>query len=439
MLRKLLLCLSAALVCLFADAQIVNRLRVDKETFLRYAYGRMQQFNPDNLAIADSIYAAGVRKDDFRYKSLALSLEMPVRFALHQYARMDSTAVEIRELLGARKEKDTRDFYFTFLHEYCEYLIRLGRASDAMLLARDLGRIASAEKRASGKMYSYRIIGLIHSSRENHHLAIRNLEEAVTFCKAAHAEQDLPNLYILLAQEHVEAGAFEKAEEYVAKAEQYVSFFPTIVIKAGMTRAFIYAAEGDWDSFAGAYDTLLENPLYRVQADADSRFVLDINYLRSRGLLERALSTADSLGTLRARLEQKHGIYAELGQFDNAYSQLSLLTVDKDSVYIKVQNEDLAILDAEMHNAQLREEAEKLKARNQLTILLGFLVMFAIAFFAILLSQWKLRQNLELMRLRNSQMLAARKAFQQAMDAKESENQYKIKILQNRKTNMLRL
>ena len=118
MIRKLLLCLSAALVCLLADAQIVNRLRVDQKTFLRYAYGRMQQFNPDNLVLADSIYAAGVAKDDFRYKSLALSLEMPVRFALRQYERMDSTAMEVKALLGERKE--TRDFYFTFLHEYCE-------------------------------------------------------------------------------------------------------------------------------------------------------------------------------------------------------------------------------------------------------------------------------------------------------------------------------
>ena len=34
-------------------------------------------------------------------------------------------------------------------------------------------------------------------------------------------------------------------------------------------------------------------------------------------------------------------------------------------------------------------------------------------------------------------MLAARRAFQKALDAKESENDYKIKILQNRTTNVL--
>ena len=87
MLRKLLFSLLALSACLFSQAQIVNRLRVDQETFLRYAYCRMQQFNPDNLAVADSLYAAGVARGDFRYKSLALSLEMPVRFALGQYGK----------------------------------------------------------------------------------------------------------------------------------------------------------------------------------------------------------------------------------------------------------------------------------------------------------------------------------------------------------------
>ncbi len=436
-LRRLLLALLAGLLCLPVPAQIVNRLRVDQETFLRYAYGRMQQFNPDNLALADSIYAAGVRKDDYRYKCLALSLEMPVRFAQHDYSRMDETAAELKDLLIERKE--ARDFYFTSLHEYCEYLVHLGRASEAMLEARAMGRLAGSEKRPSGRMYSYRIIGLIHSSRDNHHLAIRNLEEAVQYCKSARAEQDLPNLYILIAQEHIKLRNFPKAEEYVALADEYERFFPSIRIRSMMTRASIAYARGDIDGFRQIYYDLLRDPLYRMQADADSRYGLDIDYLRSRGQLEQALSLSDSLGTQRGRLEQKHGIYADMQDYDHAYGQLSLLMQDKDSVYIKVQNEDLAILDAEMHNAQLREEAQKLKARNQLTVMIGFLVMFAIAFFAILLSQWQLRHNLDEMRRKNNQMLATRRAFQKAMDAKESENAFKIQILQNRKTNMLRL
>ena len=435
--RWLAVLLGLCLLCLAGKAQIVNRLRVDAPTFERYAYGRMQQFNPSNLVLADSLYQEGVRQNNFRYKCLGLSLEIPVRFAMGEYDRMDQAAAEIKELLADRK--DLREFYFPTLHEYCEYLVHIGRVSEAMLEARAMERLASAENKPLGKMYSYRIIGLIQSYRDNAFLAIQNFTKAARYSREARAEQDLPNLYILIAQEYIQMKNFPEAENYCTLAEEYQDYFPSIRIKALMTRAYLYDAEGRKDRFWQCYESLVKNPLYKVQADADTRYGLDIIYLRSRGLFEEALQKADSLGTALGRYEFKHGIYAAVGVYDQAYSQLSGLLNEKDSIYIKVQNEDLAILDAEMNNAQLREDAQRLKAQNQITILVGFLVMFAIAFFAILLSQFQLRQNLEEMRRKNNENLATRRAFQKAMESKEAENEFKIKILQNRKTNILRI
>ena len=102
-----ILCLSLGLA---AQAQIVNRLKVDQPTFLLYAQARMQPYNPANLSLADSLYQVGVRKGNLRYKCLALSLEMPVRYEGGEYERMDVIAAELKGLLG--KRKDLRDFYF---------------------------------------------------------------------------------------------------------------------------------------------------------------------------------------------------------------------------------------------------------------------------------------------------------------------------------------
>ena len=395
----------------------------------------MQEFNPANLVLADSLYREGEAQGNFRLKCLGLSLEMPVRFVQGEYARMDSTATEIKALLADRK--DLREFYFSTLHEYCEFLVQSGRMSEAVLEARAMERLASQEKKPVGKMYSYRIIGLIQSYRDNHFLAIQNLERAVRFCHEARAEQDLPNLFILLAQENLKMGNFPEAENYCLRAQEYEEFFPGITLKVQMTKAYIYNEKGQTESFWRTYESIVRDPLYLGQTDDDTRTALDITYLRSKGLLQEALEKADALGTIRARLEHKHGIYADMGAYDNAYSAISSLMQEKDSVYIKVQNEDLAILDAEMNNAQLREEAQRLKARNQITILLGFLVMFAIAFASILIQQWQLRENLEEMRRKNSQAIKARRAFQKAMDAKEAENEYNFKLLKNRTTNIL--
>ena len=80
-MRKFLLVLAALLLCFVSGAQIVNHLKVDGPTFQQYAKGRMQLFNPSNLALADSLYTAGVNSNSYKLKCLGLSLEMPVRYA----------------------------------------------------------------------------------------------------------------------------------------------------------------------------------------------------------------------------------------------------------------------------------------------------------------------------------------------------------------------
>ena len=125
-------------------AQIVNRLKVEDSVFQRYAYCRMQQYNPENLSFADTLYRVGRARENFRYLALGLSLEFPVRFAQGDYARMDAAVAELKALLLPRT--DARDFYYAALNEYCQYLIHIGRVSDAMLEARGMERLAGSEE-----------------------------------------------------------------------------------------------------------------------------------------------------------------------------------------------------------------------------------------------------------------------------------------------------
>lgn len=442
--------LTAALLLLplAGNAQIVNRLGVDHDTFDRYAYGRMQLYNPQNLRLADSLYQVGVDRDDLRFKCMGLSLEFPVRFAQGDYDRMDEAVAEIKELLNGIKK--FKPFLYATIHEYCQYLIHAGRVSTAMLEARALERDATEMKNAQGKMYSYRIVGLIQSYRSNSHLAIRNFLNAARYCREARAEQELPNLDIMIAQEYIRQGDFELAREYCDSAEFYQEYFPSLRIKVLMTRGYLYNATGDKEGLRQCYETIVANPLYKVQIESDDRYEMDVCYLRSRRLFEQAIAVADSISIPRTRHTLKHGIYADCHRWDTAYEELNELMEVKDSIYIKVQNEDLAILDAEMNNAELREEAirqearhqaeaQRLRHQNQNTILLGFLVMFAIAFFSILISQWQLRENLDNLKQKNNQSVLARQAYQKALDAKEAENAMKVKILQNRKSSTLKL
>ena len=447
-IRAALVTAAFLLLPLAGSAQIVNRMQVDHDTFDRYAYGRMQLFNPQNLRLADSLYQVGVNRDDLRYKCLGLSLEFPVRFAQGDYERMDEAVGEIKELLAGIKK--FKPFLYATIHEYCQYLIHAGRVSSAMLEARAMERDANEMNNAQGKMYSYRIVGLIQSYRSNSHLAIQNFLNAARYCREARAEQELPNLDIMIAQEFIRQGDFQMAREYCDSAEFYQEYFPTLRIKVLMTRGYLYNAEGDRETLRKCYEAIVANPLYKMQVEANDRYEMDVCYLRSRRLFEQALAVADSISVPRTRHTLKHGIFADRQSWDSAYKELNELMEVKDSIYIKVQNEDLAILDAEMNNAELRAEAirekarheaeaERLRQQNRTTILLGFLVMFAIAFFSILISQWQLRENLDDLKKKNNQSVIARQAYQKALDAKEAENAMKVKILQNRKSSTIKL
>ena len=214
------------LLSLPSGAQIVNRLKVDKEVFELYAQHRLDMFNPANIAFADSLYNTGIKHDNFRYKCLARSLQFPAYYAIGEYDKMDEAVAEIKRL--THNKPDCRAYRFEVLHEYCQYLIRCNRASDAMIDARAMDRSANNTKTPVGLLYAYRIMGLIQSYRSNSWLAIRNFEKAAAFCKEAKAEQELPYLLILTAQEQVKLEKFEDAETTCSEAEKWQEFMPSM-------------------------------------------------------------------------------------------------------------------------------------------------------------------------------------------------------------------
>ena len=167
------------------------------------------------------------------------------------------------------------------------------------------------------------------------------------------------------------------------------------------------------------------------KGEGDTAALLD-DYLKAR-------EKTAALDSSRERLEQQHEIRAQLGAYDQAYNSLMQLMAEKDSVYLRIQDEDVAILEAEMDNASLREEAERQKTRNQFLLMGGFLLMFMMAFLAVLFHHWRVRDNLDQMRAQQNSILMARRAYRQALDAQEAENALKIKLLQNKQYNTIPL
>ena len=429
-MKRRLVLLLMILSCVCASAQIRNRLGVGNELYLKYANGRIRQFDESNILLADSIYRYGIHKGDSRIKMLALSLELPPRFIRNDSLRVREIVAELKSM--ANYNTRMREFYFLTMHDYCNMLILAGRISDAMLEARAMSSLAAGSGSNLGQMYAHRVIGLIQSYRSNAELAIFNFKQAADFSTLAKEEQELPVIYNLIAREYIKLGRYDDVEHYCSMAEEFQDFYPSLRVKTLLTKVYLYDAQDKADEFDAVYKELINNPLYRSQTDRDTRLMIEICWLRSRGRLQEALAKSDSLASQKERFGQKHLIYAVGDDYQNAYRQLNGLMATKDSIYIAVQNEDMAILDAELNNARLRLEAQRLKSQQEMSIMFGFILLFMLVTIAILFSQWSLEKNLDNLRDRNRRELEARNAYRKALDSKELENEMKTRILQNR-------
>lgn len=430
LVRRLLLLLLVSVPFINSPGQIRNRLGVGNELYLKYAGGRIRQFEESNIQLADSIYRYGQHKSDSRIRMLALSLELPPRFIRNDTVRVREIVAELKSM--SDYNQPMREFYFLTMHDYCNMLIMSGNISDAMLEARAMSSFAARAGSNLGQMYSHRVIGLIQSFRSNSELAVANFSKAAEYCKLAKEEQELPVIYNLIARELIRMGRFDEVEKYCSMAEEFQDFYPSLRVKTLMTKVYLYDAQGQKEDLDSVYSELVHTPLYYSQTDRDTRLMIEICWLRSQGLLREALIKSDSLVTDKERFGQKSLIFVMDNDYYNAYDQLNSLMNTKDSIYIAVQNEDMAILDAELNNARLRLEAERLKSQQEMSIMFGFLMLFALVTVAIQFSQWSLNKSLDDLRERNRRELEARNAYRKAMESKEIENEMKIKVLQNR-------
>lgn len=421
-----LLLLTAAPV----KGQIRNRLEVNNEVYLKYANGSIRKYDPSNLILADSIYQYGVWKNDSRYRMLALSLELPPRFIQHDSIRSAQIVAELKSMAGY--SRIMMEFYFMTMYDWCNMLLMSGRVSDAMLEARDMSARASKANSSLGQMYAHRVIGLIQSYRTNSELAVMNFRKSADYCVQAREEQELPGIYIMIARELIRMKRFDEVGLYCDLAEEYQDFYPSLKVQVLMTKAYLYEAQGNMEDFKDCYLELVANPLYEVQTNDDTRRLMEICWLRSTGAVSEAIRLADSLSKDRDIFEQKSELFAMAGNYRQAYQNLNGLMASKDSIYIAVQNEDMAILDAELNNAQLRLEAQRLKSQQEIYILFGFIFVFVLVCVAIIFSYTNLNMTLDNLRERNRNELEQRNAFRKAIDAKELENEMRIKILQNR-------
>lgn len=417
------------LTALTGSAQIMNRLGVDEDIFEAYSSCRLLPLEPSNLTIADSLYRIGVERNDYKIKTLALNVAFPAQYSLEDYDAMDKSIAEIKAI--QEEHPDINDIYFVALYSYCQYLLYAERDNLAIIEAKNMVKNATEVGDPYGLMLSYRALAFIYDTRKNYKLAADCYKKAEEYCKSTDALVEHPTIEVLLAQELIELKQYDEARMYLADVEKHLDVSEILRVQFYYISALLGQHSGDNELFWKYYELLEGNDYYYAILDEDSQNLLSVFYFMSKGQNFKALEYAKLIVDEKLGTYALGDVYASLGEYKLSNDYYIKYISIADSLNVEIQNEDIAMLDVEMNNYQIREFAGKmqLKARTiEIFSLLAIMTLIATFLSIILVRTKRYQKNLE------AKTIELQKATETAIDALENAkqaNQIKTKFLQN--------
>lgn len=411
-------------------AQIQNRLGVDEDIFEVYAAGRLSPYDEKNVALGDSLLRVAEQRDDYKIKTLALNLKLSPFFAFERFAEMDEAMDQLKEL--RRAHPDIRDIYNAAMYTYCQSLALANKISEAMLNAREMSRMASADQDPYGLMLSYRSMGFIYEYRGNNLMAYNSYLAALPLCTESGAIQEKSSMYLLLAEQLVMMDRPAEAEVYLNRLmDEFKDAGNWTPTQVEIIRFLLYSQGYGGDKYADSYDKLIHDENLDLLIDADTKQrIISLHYLGARDY-EHALTAAAKITNNDVRNDVKADIYEAMGNYQQAlFATRQLLSV-KDSVSNVIQSEDIALMDAELDLSTMKMKADLSEARRRAAISFAVSLLALLIVIFMIFTVLRHRKQARLLAEKNSALLQAQKATEEALQQAREASQAKQRFVQN--------
>jgi len=418
------------LVSAVAYGQIQNRLGVDDDVFTIYARARVLPLNPDNLATADSLYAIGSQRNDYKIKSLALVLAFPAQFARGEYEDMDASIEEINEIYESHP--DINDIYYSAQFSYCQFLMAINSQQKAFQSARSTVKKAETTETDYGKMVAYRGLAYVYENRNNLTKAVEYYKLAVEHCEKTDASPlEMATINVMIAHDLTQMGRVEEAEHFIRLVEPYADGSVQIHCLYLFVKAQMAYEKKDVDDFLKCHDALLSYPNTKFAIDEETLKVLTVK----RNLLTGNYAEAESQAFRVKEELLRHSLLLETYQksqyYQGASAEFDRILNIRDSLSVLIQDEDVATMDAELQNARIRSEADAERSNlMKILFLTVALAMFLAMLVALTYSAREKKHNLEL-KASNSALQTAREIVEEAFDEAKKANQVEARFIQN--------
>ena len=393
-MKKILISALSLLLPLALNAQFMNRIGADEDAFRAYSQARTNVYAEENIAIGDSLYQVGVRRNDPKIKILALNLQGRPLAAAGDTLRLEKVAAEIQDLYD-EYPAEVGDVYYTFMFEHIQTILQEGHNYEATLLARRMATSAEKDGNPYGRFIAYRALAHVYLFRNNLEMCVKTLKSALDFAETVdvNAPGDLLMTKLQYAQylSYIKGHEQESLElmDELEKDPMMDLVKATNPLFLPSVRANAYFSIQDKDNYLKAYDEMTSNPYYSAVIEPERRYMYEGYYLVCKGRFDEALEKADSIQNTTYACDIRQVAYEGKGDWKKAEEVLLERLANQAEIFQAYQSEDVAVLDAELDNGALREAAHTATLKLQqgrFAVVLGLMAILLL-FTSIMISR----------------------------------------------------
>lgn len=372
----------------------------------------------------ENLYKRGEKEDNFQLKIIALHALSTIYYAEEKIEKMEKVSKEMEELCIEHEMWTT---YYAGIYMQCQLLCILNRNTEAQIVARRAVSYLEKTKSKKNHIYAYGALATVYKSKGNYSQAIASNLQALEACNSDKKfEIQKPGFWLQISEAYLDQKKIEEAKFYLAKVDSFLVGFEDMQYRTNSLLMHLDIASelNDKESFVKAFKELKEvsNDFSVLMPDSK------MGVLAMEALFENrhddAVNLANKIDDKQQRLSMLDKVYRHFHDSEESYHNLrelyKLMMAKNDSTL----TEDLASMDAEMNNVELRGEAERSEGRQRMIIGTSIIVVLLVIIFFFIIVVHRHRIHLKNTLLLNKQL-------QEARDEAVHANEVKSAFIQN--------
>lgn len=375
-------------------------------------------FDTSKRKFFEDIYKRGEEESNYQMKIIALHALSTIYYAEDEIEKMEKVTKEMEDLCIEHEMWTT---YYAGIYMQCQLLCILNRNTEAQVTARRAVAYLDKTKDEKHHMYAYGALATVYKAKGNYSQAIvSNLKALKAIESDSKYDIQRPGFWLQISEAYLQLQKVEEAEKYLAKVDSFLVGKEDIQYQTNalMMHLDISSELKDKERFSKAFSELktISNDFSVIMPDSKYGILAIEALFDNRE--EDAVRMANNIEDIQQRLGILDKIYAHFNDnkkaYDNMRALYELMMAKNDSSL----TDDLASMDAEMNNAQLRANAEHAESRQRMIIGASIIFVLLIIIVLFIIEVYRHKAHLKKILKLNEQLKEARDTAVHANEVK---------------------